>query len=777
MKQKGRKRTDGMREITNAMELAQIEEKAHLFYKLAVVKDRKYRFRNYRSTFVGKEMVDSMVASGLAESREQAVVLGCTIGKSFDLFENCENRYLNKMPFFEDQPNRFYRFSSGALVLIRKIHEREVNAEKAIAATSSGRNGPGRGPGLQRQNGTRKIGSCEYRNEEDVTVCSVFNRHKRLMNEMKVTARLPISPIFEEDNEMGSSRESNGVSKTNKIGRGVKGNNGIQRQMREQSKLESASSRAKLSRQKKAEAEKTKILRHRYFTQDALKNNDKLFGMRTSAHSIIETIGNKEDNARGMNRKGKNPDDSVPPSKEAFSKFSHTKYDTEGKKVGAKDSGIRRDDCRIIKTRNQENMEQKRDDRGTPRILEFAMQERRVATLPTEPDPIAEKGKPATTPLQTNFIANQQNLDGVMERAEQVDPEADESDGEILPFVTSPQDLPAGLRRRMSDNIDNFDNFEFILNMKEGNLLTNYVDGDSSVWTEFIIGDKEGREKYRENEMKRRRQSHTSCVKKSIAIDDEICSNEFTVLKNGTVFDEKVVASKWRPSVRLESISKNGNEKCIDDQSYMGYTVFDNTIAVSYVEDDEDHKGSESSLEEDDRVLFHVFADRDSMSCDDDMTQITMDQALTRPPANNPRNLSIYPSAPRDRETDNFNSTSKSRIQQILWNDLYNRDFPVVRSAMEELRKIVASEPESRKKIVRMGGVMAIMGTMEKYLELETMQYYCCVIIELLASMEPEARRAFDEMKVIQLIVRSMQEQARSDRVQEAGRAALGTLF
>ena len=95
---------------------------------------------------------------------------------------------------------------------------------------------------------------------------------------------------------------------------------------------------------------------------------------------------------------------------------------------------------------------------------------------------------------------------------------------------------------------------------------------------------------------------------------------------------------------------------------------------------------------------------------------------------------------------------------------------------MKELRTIVASEPESRKQIVRMGGAMAIMGTMEKYFDLEEIQYYCCVIIELLASMEPDASKAFNEMKGIQLIVRSMQDQADSDRVQEAGRAALVTV-
>lgn len=95
---------------------------------------------------------------------------------------------------------------------------------------------------------------------------------------------------------------------------------------------------------------------------------------------------------------------------------------------------------------------------------------------------------------------------------------------------------------------------------------------------------------------------------------------------------------------------------------------------------------------------------------------------------------------------------------------------------MEDLRTIVASEPESRKHIVRMGGIMAIMGTMKEYFEDEAIQYLSCVVIELLVSMEPEVRKIINETEGIQLIVRSMQDQADSNRVQEAGRAALATI-
>jgi hypothetical protein len=89
----------------------------------------------------------------------------------------------------------------------------------------------------------------------------------------------------------------------------------------------------------------------------------------------------------------------------------------------------------------------------------------------------------------------------------------------------------------------------------------------------------------------------------------------------------------------------------------------------------------------------------------------------------------------------------------------------MVWSAMEELRTIVVNEPATRKQILRLGGTMAIMRTMEECFEVEVIQYLCCVVIELLSAMEPDARKVVSEMDGIQLIVRSMQDQADSGRV------------
>merc|ERR1712238_190168 len=118
-----------------------LEDKARIFYRLAVVGDRKYRFRTHRSVFVGKEMVDAMVISGLVETRPEAVRLGRVLAKKFNFFQNIENNIMNKTIPFADSMSKFYRFSSGALWVIRDPEEGEGNDDTTASTTSTSSTG------------------------------------------------------------------------------------------------------------------------------------------------------------------------------------------------------------------------------------------------------------------------------------------------------------------------------------------------------------------------------------------------------------------------------------------------------------------------------------------------------------------------------------------------------------------------------------------------------------------------------------------------------------
>jgi len=61
---------------------------AESFQKTVESRDRKFRFRTYQNCFVGAEAVDQMIASGLAESRIEAVQLGRALSRELDLFTN-----------------------------------------------------------------------------------------------------------------------------------------------------------------------------------------------------------------------------------------------------------------------------------------------------------------------------------------------------------------------------------------------------------------------------------------------------------------------------------------------------------------------------------------------------------------------------------------------------------------------------------------------------------------------------------------------------------------
>merc|ERR1712238_408954 len=99
--------------------------------------DRKYRFRTHRSVFVGKEMIDAMVISGLVETRPEAVRLGRVLAKKYNFFQNIENNIMNKTIPFEDSTSKFYRFSSGALWVIRDPAEEDEGKDDTTASTTS----------------------------------------------------------------------------------------------------------------------------------------------------------------------------------------------------------------------------------------------------------------------------------------------------------------------------------------------------------------------------------------------------------------------------------------------------------------------------------------------------------------------------------------------------------------------------------------------------------------------------------------------------------------
>jgi len=463
-------------------------------------------------------------------------------------------------------------------------------------------------------------------------------------------------------------------------------------------------------------------------------------------------------------------------------------------------------------------IEKKKESVSDLLVDECDVKEKEVVALQKETVPISSKVKNWKERLERTKTAKNsapwkrdaanKKLELAMQQAcEQVfEPEEDEeSKEEEKPiYILHPHQIPLALRRRKSDFTETFDTFESMLNKKTKNVLAMADDDDQSAWTEFIIGDKEGREQYRQNKIKQRCISHTSDGEETVRDGEGRSYAEFTVGNNETHYDERTLISKGQPSVAPVPLTQNSN----DDQSYMDFTVLDNTVAISYLEDDEDYvapeqppedyaapgqspkdyAAPEQSLEElqvsedDDKSHFHILTNSNYTMDDDDMTQITMDHALMRHRSmrsvlvpqkmNDNHNAPVYPSKSVVPET----LTSKNRIREILWSNLYSRDTAIVSSAMEDLRTIVASEPESRKHILRIGGVMAIMGTMEEYSKEETIQYLACIIIELLASMEPDGCKIVNEIEGIQQIVQSMQHQAGSSRVQDAGRAALATI-
>jgi hypothetical protein len=60
------------------------------------VKDRRYHFKVYKQSFVGKELVDLLLANECANTRKEAVSLMRRINGQFELFEHVVNEHAFK---------------------------------------------------------------------------------------------------------------------------------------------------------------------------------------------------------------------------------------------------------------------------------------------------------------------------------------------------------------------------------------------------------------------------------------------------------------------------------------------------------------------------------------------------------------------------------------------------------------------------------------------------------------------------------------------------------
>merc|ERR1712238_149365 len=199
--------------------------------------DRKYRFRTHRSVFVGKEMVDAMVIAGLVETRQEAVRLGRVLAKKYNFFQNIENNIMNKTIPFADSASKFYRFSAGALWVLRDpAEEGEGNDDTTASTTSTSSTGDEgssiddnsatkkQTPPLPRQTATRHLIVKESSDaRSSVMDVSVFKKkqqstkskalHKKTAMPMMMQAAM--QAIVEDENEDAQTATTSSSSSSN----------------------------------------------------------------------------------------------------------------------------------------------------------------------------------------------------------------------------------------------------------------------------------------------------------------------------------------------------------------------------------------------------------------------------------------------------------------------------------------------------------------------------------------------------------------------------------
>ena len=571
---KGQKRAYVVTKLAVSPKVMDIESKACLFYRMAVVKDRKYRFRTYRSVFVGKEMVDSMVVSGLAKNRDEAVQLGRFLAKKLNLFQNIENCVMNKTILFEDNASKYYRFSGGALRVIRNMEEDEKKDDQEAASTKK-KESP-----MQKQDAPRNIveKSESTKNDNEVMDVSVFkkktkNTPKALKKETTTNnlSSLPLmQSIVEEENEDEQTPNSPRSKELERLEE-------IQKLARIQAAFEIGA--GKLPEEEKGKAEKDRIQRLRLLAKEQLEFHRSSRKCICSVN-VINEYGNEDDDVGIVNTKERMLASIVNRLEANHPKDLVATYASLMNEIDKKVSSIYTGDHKIVETQwgdimgNTSNKEEEKE--------EEAMEV--VENSHSEKEEVEARKDGKENPAEEKSILNVE--------------ESYNDDEETYKFVMSPKDLPTGFRR--NDLKESFDTFESLLTK---NNYPSLQDDDQSAWTEYIIGDDEGREQYRLNEIKRGRSSYTSYVEESVYDDDEQSYMEYTVADDETryddesVFDEKTVVSQSEESFQSLMKATNGG----DDQSMMDFSIFDNdndTVQVSYVVDDINYVAPEGKEED-----------------------------------------------------------------------------------------------------------------------------------------------------------------------------------
>ena len=110
-----------------------LDDLAEVFRKGVDLKDRKYHLATYKQCFVGSEAVDFLVSSGIAESREDAVMLGNALSTEYHLFE-----HVTRDHEFKDE-KLFYKFvEEGERGTFSKKDGRPVTWSDFLAPSSGG---------------------------------------------------------------------------------------------------------------------------------------------------------------------------------------------------------------------------------------------------------------------------------------------------------------------------------------------------------------------------------------------------------------------------------------------------------------------------------------------------------------------------------------------------------------------------------------------------------------------------------------------------------------
>ena len=283
-----------------------------------------------------------------------------------------------------------------------------------------------------------------------------------------------------------------------------------------------------------------------------------------------------------------------------------------------------------------------------------------------------------------------------------------------------------------------------------------------------------GEERARETKTIRNKEIRELVVAKSEQVDDQTTQDNVGITKVDDAFEDQLKTSFLAFDALLDNVgvtmATTKDDEIVEPSNHLTSHSFDQ----SFLRDEILVVGKNCHSEED--MLTPSFRCSAGYLHQNSIRPVSELRGLSsRFPLSSDH--STITQSSRDSQTCDMSisATSKQRIVELLRKDIWSQDIKAVQVALRELGEEAGSGPGNRANIVRCGGVLAIIRSMDTNPAHESLHIAACDALAKLA-LNNDAQTVICEVGGVSTVVRSMREHTDNDELQSAACVALESI-